>query len=196
MKLKRCLESKKIYILDDEGNKLLETSVIGAEFVLIIYTDKPIIITENLDKVLYKNLLSVFANKYIFDNSICSKDEKKILWVSDQNFDVDDKEQIEQVNMLIIEKEEKQIKIRAQNIFLQKLDIPIETFIIAFSPAGNGHYSKNIATGLTFQDDIIIAFNRILRNEFICYESSKKSENNMRKQSNIPLLSRNKKSKT
>lgn len=190
MKLKRCLENNKLYILDDKGNKLLETGIIGAEFVLIIYTREPISITKELDKALYENLINIFANKYVFYNSLCFKNEKKILWISDQSFDADDEDQIEKINRLIIEKKDKQIKLSAKNIFMQKLGIPIKTFTIAFSPAGNGHYSKNIETGLSFQDDIIIAFNKILRNEFVSYESYGESENNMRKQNNSQSLTR------
>ena len=35
------------------------------------------------------------------------------------------------------------------------IDRPYKTYGICFSPAGNGKYSKNLATGLTLQDDFV-----------------------------------------
>ena len=49
MKIERCLESQKICLLNEDDNTILETERIGCEFVIIFYTDKPIIITKELD---------------------------------------------------------------------------------------------------------------------------------------------------
>lgn len=166
MKLERCLQKGKLYLLDDDGNTILETGIIGAEFVIAIYTDKPITITKELDKSLYENLNSLFENEYIFYRNLSFKDKNTITWVSDQSYDIDDVEQIQKVNRLIFEKNGEQIKLSGKNIFCQNNNISSKSFVIAFSPAGNGLYSKNVESGLSFQDDVVIAFNKTLRNEF------------------------------
>ena len=55
MELKREIDTKKIYLIEN-GQKLLETGRVGAEFVIYLYTDNPITITQNLDEYLYSNL--------------------------------------------------------------------------------------------------------------------------------------------
>ncbi len=104
MKLERCLQKGKIYLFNDDGNTILETGIIGVEFVIAIYTDKPITITKELDKSLYENLNSLFENEYIFYRNLSFKDKNTITWVSDQSYDIDDVEQIQKVNRLIFEK--------------------------------------------------------------------------------------------
>lgn len=75
MKIERCLESKKICLLNDEDNIILETERIGAEFVIIFYTNKPVIITKELDKSLYQNLNNLFENEYIFYKNLSYKNK-------------------------------------------------------------------------------------------------------------------------
>ena len=177
MKIERCLESKKICLLNDEDNIILETERIGAEFVIIFYTNKPVIITKELDKSLYQNLNNLFENEYIFYKNLSYKNKNNISWISDQYYDEEDLEELEKVNRLVIEKSDEQIKLSVKNIFCQKNNIIRKNFVIAFSPSGNGLYSKNIETGLSFQDDVIIAFYNTLKNEFENNKTYKKCKN-------------------
>ena len=158
MEIKRNLETKQLYIVDN-NTILLETNYIGAEFIIGIYTNKQIIITKELDEYLYINLKQLLENEYIFNNDNLSyKKDNTIIWFSDQYCDTEDKEQTDKINRLIITKEENKIKINTINPFCEKNNIKKKHNFIAFSPCGNGFYTKNINTGLTFQDDIVDAF--------------------------------------
>lgn len=162
MKIIRNLETNQIYIVENE-QILLETNHIGAEFIIGIYTTNPIIITKELDEYLYINLKQILENKYLFNNNNLSYQKDNIIvWFSDQYCDIEDEEQTYKTNRLMIKKEENQIQINIINPFCKKHNIKNKYNIIAFSPCGNGFYSKNVNTNLTFQDDIIDAFYKIL----------------------------------
>ena len=162
MKIIRNLETNQIYIVENE-QIILETNHIGAEFIIGIYTTNPIIISKELDEYLYLNLKQILENEYIFNNNNLSYQKDNIIvWFSDQYCDIEDKEQTDKINRLILKLEENQIQINIINPFYKKHNIKKKYNIIAFSPCGNGFYSKNINTNLTFQDDIIDAFYKTL----------------------------------
>lgn len=178
MELKRNLETNQISIVDNE-EILLETGKIGAEFVIYLYTEKEIIITKELDEYLYINLKQILENKYVFHSSNLSyKNNDTIVWFSDQYCDIEKQEQTDRVNRLIIKKIDNQIKISFENPFYRKYDIKRKQNIIAFSPSGNGLYSKNINSGLTFQDDIVSAFYKTIIYQ---YDNNRKVLNKKRK---------------
>lgn len=163
MELKRNFEAQKIYLVEDE-KVLLETGYIGAEFFISLSTEKPLVITKELDEYLYANLEQILANEYVFDSHCLSyKNANKIVWFSDQYCDPEDENQTNMINRLILEKMNGIIKINFENPFLKKYNIKRNGNIIAFSVCGNGFYSKNVNTGLTFQDDIVIAFSNTLK---------------------------------
>ena len=178
MEIKRNFETKQIYITDN--NKiLLSTDHIGAEFIISISTDNPIIITKELDECLYLNLKQILENEYLFNNNNLSyQKDNVIVWFSDQYCDIEDQEQTDKVNRLILEKEENQIKISVTNPYYKKNNIKKSYSIIAFSPCGNGFSSKNINTGQTFQDDIVWTFYKTLMYQ---YDNNNKSLNKKRK---------------
>ena len=165
MEIKRDLENKNIYIIDNE-QVLLHTGKLGAEFAIYLYTKNPIIITKELDECLYTNLNQLLENEYVFaSNGLSYKKDNKIVWFSDGYCDMEDEEEKSRVSRLIIENIDNQIKISYSNQFYEKHNINRDA-IIAFSPAGNGFYSKNIDTGLSFQDDIIMAFYKTIKHEY------------------------------
>lgn len=84
----------------------------------------------------------------------------------EQYCDIEDENSTNMVNRLIIEKTDNKIKLSYENPFFKKFNIRKCDNVIAFSPCGNGFYSKNINTGLSFQDDIIMTFYKILTCEF------------------------------
>ena len=162
MEIKRNLETKQVYITNDE-QILLETNHIGAEFIISISTDNPIIITKELDEYLYLNLKQILENKYLFNNNNLSYQKDNIIvWFSDQYCDIEDIDQTDKINRLVIKQEENQIQISIINPFYKKYNIQKKYNVIAFSPCGNGFYSKNIETRMTFQDDIIDVFHKTL----------------------------------
>ena len=162
MEIKRNLETKQIHIIDNE-QILLETDYIGGEFIIRICTTNTIVITKELDEYLYINLKQMLENKYLFNNNNLSyQKDNTIVWFSDQYCDIEDIEQTDRINRLIIKQDENQIEINVINPFCKKYDIQKKHNVISFSPCGNGFYSKNINTNLTFQDDIVDVFYKTL----------------------------------
>lgn len=165
MELIRDLEKRKIYLVENDKT-LLETGRCGAEFSLCLSGDEPIIISKEVDESLYINLKQILENKYAFYNHGFSyQEENKIVWFSDQYCDMEDLEETDRVNRLILEDLGEQIKISCQKPYDINHGIKSSEYFVAFSPCGNGFMSRNLNTDLTFQDDIIQAFGRVLRCE-------------------------------
>ncbi len=80
MYLKR--EKSKIYLIEKD-KVLFETGYLGANFIVTLSTNDPIVITKELDKYLYLNLKDLLENEYVFDNNNLSyKEGNKIVWFS------------------------------------------------------------------------------------------------------------------
>lgn len=166
MEIIREQATNQVFIVDN-SKKQLETGRIGAEFVICVYTNNPIEITKELDKSMYYNLNQLLENNYIFDNNNLSYQEKnKIVWFSDCYCNIYDKNETDKINRLIIEKIEDKIKISYTNPYMKKKGFKKEQGVIGFSASGNGAYSRNIDTGLTFQDDVVLTFRKILLSEY------------------------------
>lgn len=166
MEIIRNLEEQKLCVIDNE-KKLLETGSTGGEFIIVLYTDKMITITRNIDEYLYMNLVQIMNNQYFFDNNGLSyKNDEEIVWFSDQYCDIEDEKQTEMVNRLVIKRIDDKIQITCKNPYFNRENIKKPQNIIAFSSGGNGFYSRNIDSGLSFQTDIKLAFNDILMKEY------------------------------
>ena len=165
MEIKRDIQNKKIYIVDNE-QVLLHTGKLGADFIIHFYTKNKVIITKELDECLYFNLKELLENNYYFyHNDLSYQEENKIVWFSDCYCNIEDEEERSRIGRLIIEKINNQIELSYENPFYEKYNIKRDG-VIAFSPAGNGFYSRNEKTGLTFQDDVVWTFHRTLLNDY------------------------------
>lgn len=195
--IKRDFENKKI-VLYDNGEKVFETGRIGAEFILCLYTNNPIVITKDVDECLYMNLSGLFENKYVFAKDwLSSKTENRIVWFSDVACDIENPVEVDSVNRLIIDKFDDEIQISYVNPFCEKCGIEKSygnsfceecgikksIAVIAFSPAGNGFVTKNIDTGSSFQDDVVLAFRRALMREVDASNREKRFSSKMSKKS-------------
>lgn len=166
MEVKRDIQNKKIYLIDND-EILLETGKLGEEFIIHFHTKNKVIITKELDECLYLNLKGLLENNYFFRHSELSYQiDNKIVWFSDCYCDIEDEEERSRVSRLIIENIDNQIQISYTNPFYEKYNIDRDA-IIAFSPAGNGFYSRNEKTGLSFQDDIVWAFYKTLIKDYV-----------------------------
>lgn len=171
MEIKRDLENKKIYIMNNE-QVLLQTGKLGAEFIIHFHTKNKVIITKELDECLYLNLKNLLENNYFFRNSDLSyQTDNKIVWFSDGYCNIEDEEEKSRISRLIIENIDNQIQLSYENPFYEKYNIDRDA-VIVFSPAGNGFYSRNEKTGLTFQDDVVLAFYKTLIKD--CVKPKKK----------------------
>jgi len=166
MEIKRDIQNRKLYIVDNE-QILLHTVKLGAEFIIHFYTKNKVVITKELDEYLYLNLKKLLENKYFFNNTPLSyQKDNKIVWFSDCYCNIEDEEERSRISRLIIEYTDNQIELSYENPFYAKYNIKRDG-VIAFSPAGNGFYSRNEKTGLTFQDDIVWAFYQTLVKEYV-----------------------------
>lgn len=151
-------------IKEEHGDKtLIEAEFIGGDFALIFNTDEPVIITKKNNKTLYNSLMIMMNSDYQFDNyGLSYKSENEICWFSDQYCDINDKVQTDKINRLHIKMFDSVIELSVENPFFKKNDIHSKTSTVAFAPSGNGFYSLNKKTGLTFQDDMVMAFNSLI----------------------------------
>ena len=117
MEIKRDLENKKIYIMNNE-QVLLQTGKLGAEFIIHFHTKNKVIITKELDECLYLNLKNLLENNYFFRNSDLSyQTDNKIVWFSDGYCNIEDEEEKSRISRLIIENIDNQIQLSYENPF-------------------------------------------------------------------------------
>ena len=175
MEIIRDNESKKIYIIDNE-QVILQTGKLWADFIIHLHTKNKIIIIKDFDECLYFNLKSLLENSCFFRYSDLSyQTDNKIVWFSVCYCDIEDEEERSTISRLIIENVDNKIQISFVNPFYEKYNIDRDG-VIAFSPAGNGFYSRNKKTGLTFQDDVVSIFYKILVKDYV--KTKKKVKNN------------------
>lgn len=166
MEIKRDVQNRKLYIIDN-NEILLKTGRLGAEFIIHFYTKNKVIITKELDEYLYLNLKDLLENNYFFRHSDLSyQKDNKIVWFSDCYCDIEDEEERSRISRLIIEYTDNQIELSYENPFYEKYNINRDG-VIAFSLAGNGFYSRNEKTGLTFQDDVVLTFYQTLMKNYV-----------------------------
>lgn len=159
-------EDNKILVKEND-KKVLEMCYIADEFMIILYREEPIKITKELDESLYSNLKNILQNRYEFQDENSIQTENEIVWLSDIYCEMRNQNYIKDINRLIIEKKENEIVLTSYNPYFKERGIKKDFNLIAFSPKGHGRYSENLETGLTFQDDIVYAYSKILNNEIV-----------------------------
>ena len=180
VKLKRDRINKKISIVDDSDLVDLELYFVPSFFLFVFPTNKLIVINPDDDEIFYHNLEWLMNNSYEFPHKYSKKSEDELIWLSEQCYNIDDKDKCDVVSRLIIKRINGEFYISYSNPFFEKHAIDREG-IVSFSPAGNGFLSKNIETGLTLQDDMITVFYNTLYEKKIAYSNSlKKVKNNKR----------------
>ena len=157
-------ENNKILILEN-GKKILEMCYIGDEFIIILYKEEPIEITKELDESLYSNFKKILENKYEFNDEYSSQTKGEIIWLSDLYCEMPNQKNVKDINRIVLSDLDDSVIVSAFNPYFKERNIKKGYNLIAFSPKGHGRYSKNLDTGLTFQDDIVIAFDKTLKNE-------------------------------
>lgn len=161
MDLIRNKTDKKLELMDNNGEKLLELGFFADEFIFQFFTKTPITILEVDDMFLYYNLKNIMDNDYNFQNELSSKKNNELIWFSDQYCNLDDKDETDRVNRLIIRNYDNKLVISFYNPYFEKNDINRSFAIVAFSPSFNGQFSMNVATGVPIQNDVVMAFQNI-----------------------------------
>lgn len=159
------IDNETIQILDETEKIILEQKYLADEFIWILY-DKEITLNREINEIFYDELNKIFENEYVFQENIPSKKTKnKIVWLSDQYCDIEDEYSLSKINRLIIEKKNNTFIIRIENPLLEKLKISKKINVIAFSPLYNGYFSRNKKTNSTFQDDIVMIYQKLMHNK-------------------------------
>ena len=136
VKLKREQINKKISIVDDSGLVNLELYFVSSFFLFVFPTNKLIVISQNDDEVFYHNLEWLMNNSYEIPHKYSKKSEDELIWLSEQCYNIDDKDECDMVSRLIIKRINRKFYISYSNPFFEKYAIDKEV-IVSFSPAGN-----------------------------------------------------------
>lgn len=155
--MKKIINGSRIEYWNEEINEIIMyIDYFTDECVWYFNSDEKVIITE--DNELFSLLKNIMSQQYIFsDDEILKsfKDSNKLVWYSDCYYNPDDEWSRKSVSYLTIE--------YINNVFVLKCTKPLDeimdkkakSHVIAFSPLGNGKYTKNTESGLTLQDDFV-----------------------------------------
>lgn len=155
MNLVKDIEKRKISLMDGDM-QIFSMGFFFDEFVWSFKVDFPVVITRDMDSLFYDNLDLIMSGNYSFkNNGLSSLCNGKLIWFSDQMCDFEDTEATDRISRLVIEKHDTFFKISMVNPFYEEYGINRER-MVAFSPMGNGYHTRNMLTGSTFQDDIVI----------------------------------------
>ena len=125
----------------------------------IWYFNNSELITITKDMDLFELLKNIISQQYKFNEDEILKSYKsddKLIWYSDCYFNPDDEWSRNSVSYLTIEYIDGVFKLKCTKPLDNIIDRKEKSHVIAFSPLGNGKYTKNIESGLTFQDDFVI----------------------------------------
>lgn len=163
----KVVSGTKISFFDDNDDEMMYIDYSTDECIWFFRDSEQIIITENEE--LFKLLKRIISQQYKFnDNSLLKsyKDNNKLVWYSDCYYNPDDEWSRNSVSYLTIEYTNGVFKIKCTKPLDEMIDRKDKSHVIGFSPLGNGKYTKNIKTGLTFQDEFVInVYQKLLQKE-------------------------------
>lgn len=135
----------------------------------IWYFNNSELITITKDMDLFELLKNIISQQYKFNEDEILKSYKsdnKLIWYSDCYFNPDDEWSRNSVSYLTIEYIDGVFKLKCTKPLDNMIDRKEKSHVIAFSPLGNGKYTKNIESGLTLQDDfVIMVYQKLLKRE-------------------------------
>ena len=157
--MRKVVNGTKVSFFDDNNseNEIMYIDHSMDECVWYFSSSNEIIVEENDE--LYNPLCNIMSQQYEFlDNSIlkCYKLDNTLVWYSDCYFNPDDKWSVNSVSYLTISLVDNAIKMQCIKPLDEIIDRPNKMHFIAFSPLGNGRYAKNVISGSSLQDDIVI----------------------------------------
>ena len=163
----KVVNETKISFYDDSNNEFMYIDYSTDE--CIWYFDNSNVITITKDMNLFELLKSIMSQQYKFNEAEILKSYKsnnKLIWYCDCHFNPDDEWSRNSVSYLTIEYIDGVFKLKCTKPLDNIIDRKEKSHVIAFSPLGNGKYTKNIESGLTFQDDfVIMVYQELLKRE-------------------------------
>ena len=168
--MKKIVYDKTICFYDEKNQEVMYIDYSRDECIIGVNTDEKIIIDS--DTELYSLLEKLMQQKYLFKNDVLinSKTDTAITWYSDCYYNPDDEFSVASVSCLNIEKKDNHFEIWCTKKLDEFLQRKTKNYVIAFSPCGNGQYSRNIETGLTLQDEFITIVYHNLKNKNKVYK--------------------------
>lgn len=159
--MKKKINNNTIYFYDDNDNEIMYLDHSYDECIWYFDTEKVIV---NPGDDLYEGIDLLMSQSYVFGNEVLktSKTKDKLVWFSDCYYDPDDSWSVDSVSCLTIEKKDDSYEISCNKKLDEVINRANKTYCIAFSPAGNGKFSRNIESGLSLQDDFVIMVYRPL----------------------------------
>ena len=165
----KVINGTKISFYDDSDNETMYIDYSSDECVWYFNSSEVATITE--DSALFEPIKNIMLQQYEFDNNEVLhsyKDDNKLVWYSDCYYNPDDEWSINSVSYLTIEFIDGVYKLKCTKPLDEIIDRKNKSYVIGFSPLGNGRYAKNIETGLTLQDDFVQqVYQKLLKNEKI-----------------------------
>ena len=153
----KVVNETKISFYDDSNNEFMYIDYSTDECIWYFDNSNVIIITKDMD--LFEPIKELMLQQYVFNEDEILKSYKsnnKLIWYSDCHFNPDDEWSRNSVSYLTIEYIDGVFKLKCTKPLDNIIDRKEKSHVIAFSPLGNGKYTKNIESGLTFQDDFVI----------------------------------------
>ena len=153
--MKKIIIDKTIYFYDDNNKEIMYIDYSSDECIWFFHSKSIINVTEDME--LYSLLDNFMNNYYEFSDDVLLnyKDKNHLIWYSDCYYNPDDEWSIASVSCLNIERNDFCFRIKCTKKLDEIIDRSHKNFVICFSPAGNGKYSKNLNTALTLQDDFV-----------------------------------------
>ena len=166
--MRKIINGSRIEFINEDANEMvMYIDYLADECIWYFNNSELITITKDMD--LFESLKNIMSQQYRFnedENLKSCKSNNKLIWYSDCYYNPDDEWSRNSVSYLTIE--------YIDGVFILKCTKPLDSMInrkekshvIAFSPLGNGKYTKNIESGLTLQDDfVIMVYQELLKRE-------------------------------
>jgi hypothetical protein len=166
--MKKVIKGSRIEFWNEETNKIIMYIDYSTdECIWYFYNSEVITITKDMD--LFELLKNIISQQYKFNEDEILKSYKsdnKLIWYSDCYYNPDDEWSRNSVSYLKIEYIDCVFKLKCTKPLDSMINRKEKSHVIAFSPLGNGKYTKNIKSGLTLQDDFVtMVYQELLKRE-------------------------------
>lgn len=177
--MQKVINENRIEFYNEETNEMIMCmGFVNDEFCWWFRNSDEITITEDME--LFGLLKYLMQQQYDFDDPEIAKnfkDDNKLIWYSDCSYDPDSESSVNAVSYLTIVYEENIIKLKCIKPIDSIINRADKSHIIEFSPGGNGRHARNLKTGRTLQNDLIISvYQKLLSKE----ETKKKNKTDTR----------------
>lgn len=159
--MKKIINNNTVSFYDD-NNEIMYLDHSYDECIWYFDTDRSIVVKPGDE--LYSGIDLFMKQSYVFGDEVLKsyKTKDKLVWFSDCYYNPDDSWSIDSVSCLTIERKEDSYVLSCSKKLDEVINRANKSYCIAFSPAGNGKFSRNIETGLTLQDDFVLMIYRPL----------------------------------